>query len=146
MDPSAFFVFLQKSPFNMVLFGIAIVSGGMLVWPLFGRLAGGGAPQVGAFEAVQLINRRDAIVIDVREKTDFTAGHVPNSRHLPLAELAGRLGELEKFKARPLVINCAPGTAATKACGTLKQAGFKEVFALRGGMSGWVEASLPVEK
>jgi len=143
---TSFLVFLQKSPFNMVLFGTAVITGGMLVWPLFGRLAGGAAPQVGAFEAVQLINRRDAIIVDVREKADFAAGHVPNSRHIPLAALAGRLGELEKFKARPLIINCGPGTSAAKACAVFTQAGFKEVFALRGGMSGWAEASLPVEK
>lgn len=147
MEPSvlAFFTFLQKSPFNMMLFGAAVVTGGMLVWPLFGRLAGGSAPQVGAFEAVQLINRRDALIVDVRDKSEFAAGHLPNSRHIPLADLAGRLGELEKFKARPVLVNCAP-VAAGKACGALKQAGFKEVFALRGGMAGWAEASLPVEK
>ncbi len=143
---STFLVFLQKSPFNMALFGAAVVSGGMLVWPLFGRLAGAAAPQIGAFEAVQLINRRDALVIDVRDQAAFAAGHVPNSRHIPLAELAGRLSELDKFKTRPVVTNCAPGAAATKACTMLKQAGFTEVFALRGGMTAWAEASLPVEK
>lgn len=146
MELSAFLVFLQKNPFNMVLFGMAVITGGMLVYPLFSRLAGGAAPQVGAFDAVQLINRREAIVIDVRDKAAYTAGHVPNSRHIPLADLAGRLGELEKFKTRPLLVNCGPGIAAAKACGVLKQAGFNEVFALRGGMSGWAEASLPVEK
>jgi rhodanese-related sulfurtransferase len=143
---SSFFLFLQKSSFNMLLFGVAIVSGGMLVWPLFGRLVGGSSPQVGAFEAVNLINRRDAVIIDLRETAEFAAGHVPNSRHIPLAELQGRLAELEKFKKRPVLINCAPGAAATKACVALKQAGFTDVFALRGGMGGWVEASLPVEK
>ena len=143
---SSFWLFLQKNPFNMVLFGTAVVTGGMLAWPLFGKLAGGGAPQVGAFEAVNLINRRDAIIIDVREKADYAIGHLPNSRHIPLAELAGRTGELEKFKMRPVLLNCAPGTAATRACAVLTQAGFKEVFALRGGMSSWIEASLPVEK
>jgi len=142
---ASFFVFLQKSPFNMALFGTAVVTGCMLMWPLFGRLAGGEAPQVGPFEAVNLINRRDAVVIDVRDKTAYDAGRLPNSRHLPMAELATRLGELEKFKTRPLLINCAPGVAG-KVCATLTQAGFKEVFALRGGMSGWAEASLPVEK
>ena len=143
---SSFLVFLQKSPFNMVLFGTAVISGGMLIWPLFSRLSGGAFPQVGAFDAVSLINRRDAIVIDVREKADFVLGRIPNSRHIPLAELAGRIGELEKFKKFPLLVNCGAGPAAPKACATLKQAGFNEVFALRGGMSGWVEASLPVEK
>ena len=129
----------------MVLFGTAVVTGCMLMRPLFGRLAGGAAPQVGPFEAVNLINRRDALVIDVRDKAAYAAGRLPNSRHLPMAELAARLGELEKFKARPLLINCAPSVAG-KVCATLTKAGFKEVFALRGGMSGWAEASLPVEK
>lgn len=145
MEPS-FLTFLQKSPFNMVLFGTAVVTGGMLVWPLFGRLGAGAVPQVGAFEAVNLINRRDALIVDVRDKADFAAGHLPNSRHLPLTELAERLGELDKFKARPLLVNCPPGAAAGKACAQFTQAGFKEVFVLRGGMSGWIEASLPVEK
>lgn len=145
MEPS-FLVFLQKSPFNMVLFGTAVVTGGMLVWPLFGRLAGGAVPQVGAFEAVNLINRRDATVIDTRDKADFAAGHVPNSRHIPLAELAGRLAEIEKLKTRPVLLNCGAGVAAGKACAALNAAGFKEVFVLRGGMVGWAEASLPVEK
>jgi rhodanese-related sulfurtransferase len=145
LEPS-FLVFLQKSPFNMVLFGTAVVTGGMLVWPLFGRLAGGAVPQVGAFEAVNLINRRDATVIDTRDKADFAAGHVPNSRHIPLAELAGRLAEIEKLKARPVLLNCGAGVAAGKACAALNAAGFKEVFVLRGGMAGWAEASLPVEK
>jgi len=145
LDPT-FLTFLQKSPFNMLLFGTALASGGMLLWPLFGRLAGAAAPQVGPFEAVQLINRRDALIIDVRDAAAFAAGHVPNSRHIPLAELAGRVGELQKFKTRPVVTNCGAGAAASKACTTLKQAGFNEVFALRGGMTGWAEASLPVEK
>ena len=145
MEPS-FLVFLQKSPFNMVLLGTAVISGAMLVWPLFGRLAGGAVPQVGAFEAVNLINRRDAIVIDARDKTEFAAGHIPNARNIPLAELTGRLGEIEKFKARPVLLNCSAGVAAGKACATLSSAGFKEVFVLRGGMAGWAEASLPVEK
>jgi rhodanese-related sulfurtransferase len=145
LEPS-FLAFLQKSPFNMVLFGTAVVTGGMLVWPLFTRIAGGAAPHVGAFEAVNLINRRDALIIDVRDKAAFAAGHLPNARHIPLAELAGRVGELQKFKARPVLVNCPPGNAAARVCTTLRQAGFQEVFALRGGMTGWAEASLPVEK
>jgi len=145
LEPS-FLVFLQKSPFNMVLFGTAVVTGGMLVWPLFGRLAGGAVPQVGAFEAVNLINRRDASVIDARSKADFAAGHIPNARNIPLAELAERIGEIEKLKARPVLLNCDAGAAAGKACAALNAAGFKEVFVLRGGMAGWAEASLPVEK
>ena len=141
-----FLVFLQKNPWHMMLFGTAVVTGGMLLWPLINRLVGGGTPQVGASETVQLINRRDALVLDVRDKGEFAAGHIPNARNIPMPELSGRLRELEKFKARPIVINCQSGMRSASVCGLLRKNGFNEVFTLRGGLNGWVEASLPVEK
>ena len=131
---------------NLMLFATALVTGGMLLWPLVNRLLVGGVAQVGAVEAVQLINRRDALVLDVRDKTEFAAGHIPNARNIPLAELAGRLREIEKFKARPIVINCKAGARAAAVCGTLKKSGFAEVFELRDGTRGWLEANLPLEK
>ena len=129
-----------------MLLGTAVVTGGMLVWPLVNRLIVGAAPQVGALEAVQLINRRDALVLDVRDKADFAAGHIPNARNIPVPELDGRLRELEKFKSRPIVVNGQSGMRSYSVCGVLKKNGFSEVFTLRGGLNGWVEASLPVEK
>jgi rhodanese-related sulfurtransferase len=146
LDVSLFFVFLQKNPWHMMLFGTAVVTGGMLLWPLASRLLGGSAPQVGPTEAVQLINRRDALVLDVRDKAEFAAGHIPNARNIPLAELGARLREIEKFKTRPIVINCQSGARSAGACGLLRKNGFGEAYALRGGIGGWVEASLPVEK
>jgi rhodanese-related sulfurtransferase len=146
LDASLFLVFLQKNPWHMMLFGTAVVTGGMLLWPLINRLVGGGTPQVGASETVQLINRRDALVLDVRDKGEFAAGHIPNARNIPMPELSGRLRELEKFKARPIVINCQSGMRSASVCGLLRKNGFNEVFTLRGGLNGWVEASLPVEK
>ncbi len=130
----------------MMLLGTALVTGGMLVWPLFGRLFIGNVPQVAPFEAVQLINRRDAVVLDVRDKAEYAAGHIPNARHIPFGELTQRLQELEKFKSRPIVINCASGMHSIKVCAELKKMGFNEVFALRGGINGWVQASMPVVK
>jgi rhodanese-related sulfurtransferase len=143
---ASFLVFLQKNPWHMMLLGTAVVTGGMLMWPLVSRLLGAGAPQVGPAEAVQLINRRDALVLDVRDPADFAAGHIPNARNIPLPELGGRLREIEKFKARPVVINCQSGARSTGACGVLRKNGFGEAYSLRGGIGGWVEASLPVEK
>lgn len=130
----------------MILFGTAVVTGGMLLWPLVNRLLVGSAPQVGATEVVRLINRRDALVLDVRDKADFAAGHIPNARNIPLPELSGRLREIERFKARPIVINCQSGMRSATVCSMLRKNGFGEVFSLRGGIGGWAEASLPVEK
>jgi len=145
LEPS-FLAFLQKSPMNMLLFGAAVVTGGMLLWPLVNRLFAGSVPQVGAIEAVQLINRRDALVLDVRDKKEFAAGHIPNARNIPLAELDGRLREIEKFKSHPVVINCQPGMRPAAVFGALKKDGFGEVFMLRDGIRGWAEANLPVTK
>lgn len=143
---TAFLMFLQKSPMNMILFGTATVSGGMLLWPLVDRLLGSSASQVGAVEAVQLINRRDALVLDVRDSADFAAGHLPNARSIPFSELDGRVREIEKLKSKPVIVTCSTGMRSAAVCSTLKKHGFSEVHVLRDGVRGWVEASLPVEK
>ena len=129
-----------------MLFGTAVVTGGMLIAPFFSRLFAGSVAQVGALEAVQLMNRRDAVVLDVRETAEYAAGHIPNARNIPFAQLTDRLRELEKLKARPIIISGHTGARAAKVCEALKKIGFNDVFALRGGLNGWVEASLPVEK
>lgn len=140
-----FFLFLQKSPFNMMLFGLAVATGGMLVWPLIARLYRPGS-DVGSFEAVQLINRRDALVIDVRDTGEFAAGHVANARHIPEAQLGERVKELEKYKSRPILVTDRSGTRSGSVSGTLRKLGFAEVFALRGGIAAWQQAGLPLEK
>lgn len=128
-----------------MLFGTALVTGGMLVWPLFGRLFPGGAAQLGAFEAVQLINRRDAIVLDIRDKAEYAAGHIPNARNIPQGDLGTRMHELNKYKSRPILVVCQAGTRNAAACAQLSKEGY-EAFALRGGLSAWAQASMPVEK
>jgi rhodanese-related sulfurtransferase len=140
-----FLIFLQKSPFNMLLFGLALSSGAMLLWPFIVRPFRQGH-EIGAFDAVQLMNRRDAVVLDVRETGDYAAGHITGARHIPEAQLADRLKELEKFKARPIVVCCRTGTRAPVAGATLRKLGFSEVIALRGGVAAWQQASLPLEK
>ena len=146
MDLS-FIAFLQKSPVNMLLFGIAVGSGIMLVWPLISRLwGGGGVGEIGVTEAVQFINRRDALVLDVRDAASFAAGHIPNARNIPAPALQGRLREIEKFKSRPVIINGDGAHRAAPVCVMLRKEGFGEVFALRRGLREWAEASLPLKK
>ena len=141
----SFLSFLQKSLFNVVLLGVVIASGTMLIWPLVSRLVRR-TSEVGTFEAVQLINRRDAIVLDVRETGDFEAGHIANARHIPEAQLNERLRELEKFKARPIIVICRTGARAPAVAGVLRKRGFQEVVALRGGIAAWQQAGMPLPK
>ncbi len=140
-----FFIFLQKSPFNLVLFFTAVITGGMLIWPFINRLFRTGS-EVSVVEAVQLINRRDAVVIDVRDAGEYAAGHIGNARHIPEAQLAERIKELEKFKTRPIIISCRSGGRAVRAGDVLRKHGFGEVFVLSGGIAAWQESSMPVEK
>ncbi|MCW5605753.1 MAG: rhodanese-like domain-containing protein, partial [Burkholderiales bacterium] len=96
--------------------------------------------------AVQLINRRDAVVIDVRDSGEYAAGHIANARHIPEAQIAERLKELEKFKSRPIVVSCRSGSRAPAVAGILNKNGFGEACALRGGIAAWTQASMPLEK
>ena len=130
---------------NIWLVLAAAVSGAILIWPLINRRLSGAA-EVGALEAVQLLNRKDAIMIDVREPAEFNAGHAPNARNIPLAQLDKRIGELEKFKNRPAVVICQTGGKSHAATALLKKAGFAEVVVLAGGIGAWQQANMPVEK
>jgi rhodanese-related sulfurtransferase len=141
----SFIVYLQKSPFNMMLFGGALASGALLLWPLLLRSFRAGS-EVSAFEAVQLINRKDALVIDVRDQGEFDAGHISGARHVPERQLAERLKELEKFKDRPLILACRSGMRSGSAVKTLRSNGFAEAVNLRGGIGAWEQAGMPLQK
>jgi rhodanese-related sulfurtransferase len=134
--------FIQQ---NIWLVLIALASGGVLVWPLIARGLSG-AREVGALEAVQMINRRDAVLVDLREPAEFGAGHAPHARNVPHSQLDTRIGELEKAKAKPIVLVCQTGGKSHAAISRFKKAGFSEVVVLAGGMGAWQQASLPVEK
>jgi len=141
----AFLVFLQKSPLNMGLFAATIVSGGMLIWPILNRLSKPGK-EVGAMDAVQLINRRDAVVIDVRDPAEYGTGHIAGARNIPQAQLESRLKELEKVKSKPLIVACATGNRSRAASALLQKQGYAEVFSLQGGLAAWKQAGMPLEK
>lgn len=128
---------------NFLLIAVAVVSGLMLIWPL---LRGGRGRQVEPQEAVLKMNHEDALVLDVREPAEFSQGHIPRARHIPLGELARRLNELDKFRDRPIIVACRSGHRSAGACGILARNGFQNVYNLAGGMIAWEAANLPVEK
>ena len=130
---------------NIWLVAIAVISGGYVVWPWISK-GTSGVREVGPMEAVQLMNRQDAVVLDVREQGEFSGGHIVGSKHFPMASLEKRSGELKKFTKKPIVVECASGARSRSACATLKKIGFENVSLLAGGMNAWQQASLPVEK
>ena len=130
---------------NLWLVLIAIVSGLMFIWPMVAKLFNR-SKEVGVAEAVQLINRQDAAVVDVREPGEFKGGHIPNARNIPLGQLAERARDLDKLKGKPVVLACASGNRSMTAAGTLRKAGFAQVVSRSGGMAAWQQAGMPVEK
>ena len=129
---------------NIFLVMIALVSGGMLIWPLLRKGAGG--PWVNTLQATQLMNRDDAVVVDLRSVADYAKGHILGARNIPLAELERRAGELDKFKAKPVIVHCDHGNRSGVGVGLLRKNGFANVSNLTGGYAAWQQAGLPVEK
>lgn len=128
---------------NILLIGLAIGSGIMLLLPLFKKGAGG-VPNLSPTEAVTLINRSNAFVLDVRDDAEFASGHIADATHIPLADLEARIGELKKYQNKPILVNCQKGMRSAKACDILRKAEFTQVNNLQGGLSAWLEAKLPV--
>jgi rhodanese-related sulfurtransferase len=125
---------------NIMWVGLAVASGGMLVWDMFAKTAGGISVQ----EATVLLNREDAIVVDVRETHEWSAGHIAGAKHIALAQLANHISEIEKLKERPIIVCCASGNRSSSACKTLQNAGFTKVHNLSGGIAAWRDAGLPI--
>ncbi len=128
---------------NWVLILIALSSGAMLAWPL---IRGGASGSLTAQGAVQLINRERAVVVDVREPDEFAAGHVTNSRNVPLDQLESKLPTTVKNKSLPVLLMCATGARAGRALAIAKKLGYEQAQVIGGGLKGWKEANLPVEK
>ena len=105
-----------------------------------------GAATVTPAEAVHLMNREKAAVIDVREAAEFAAGHIAGARHVPLSELAEKLPAAVKNKTLPLVLCCASGRRSAAAVAVAKKLGHEKAVSLAGGLKAWREAGLPVEK
>ena len=129
---------------NIFLIAIAFVSGGMLVWPLVRRGAGG--PSVNTLEATLLMNKKDSLVLDVRDAAEFAQGHILNARNIPFDELEGRLKEIERYKEKPVIVTCGAGNRSGSAAGMLRKHGFTAAVNLSGGIAAWRQAGLPTEK
>ena len=126
---------------NLMYVILALTSGGMLRWNL---MSNSGGDRVSPMQATLLLNREDALMIDVRETAEWASGHIPNARHIALGQLDKQLSEIEKYKTRPLIVSCQTGNRSSTACGKLKKLGFEKVFNLAGGVAAWREAGLPM--
>ena len=105
-----------------------------------------GGRTVSAQQLVDLVNRENALVLDVRDKKEFDSGHIVDAVNIPYSALESRLGELKDHKSLPLVIACKMGQHSGQAGTLLRKNGFEQVSRLTGGVAEWRNQSLPVVK
>lgn len=130
---------------NILTISIAVISGAMLLWSFFGNRFRG-VKEVSTAEALQLINHKNALILDVRQPGEFEGGHILNAKLIPLGSLKERIGELEKYREKSIVVVCRSGNRSGTACFILGKQGFLQAYNLAGGMQGWQKNNLPVEK
>ncbi|WP_199265056.1 rhodanese-like domain-containing protein [Alcaligenes faecalis] len=127
---------------NLLILAIAVLAGIMLLIPSFFKGRAGRA--VSSSEAVQMVNQKDAILIDLRSTDQFKAGAIAQSRNIPAADLDAKAGTLPKDK--PVILVCDTGRSAPRSVAVLRKHGITEAYTLQGGIQGWLQSSLPVKK
>jgi rhodanese-related sulfurtransferase len=128
---------------NLIFLITAIVSGLILLWTL---VAQRGVKEIDTRVAVQLINYENAVIVDVRDDSEYANGHLPNSKHIPAEKMEERWSELEKYKDKPIVMIYRGGVRSSSASALLKKNGFLQIFNLMGGIDAWKRANLPIVK
>ena len=127
---------------NIILIGLACTSGLALLWMSLQNMGAKASP----IQATQLMNRGKHLILDVRAAAEFAAGHLQGAKNIQLAELEKRIGELEKFKALPVIVVCQSGNQSSKATTQLQRGGFEQAVSLEGGLAAWLAAGLPTIK
>lgn len=124
-----------------------LVSSFFVLWAVFFSMESRrGGETLSPQQATNLVNREDALIVDLRDSDEHRQGHIAGSINIPLAQLADRLAELGSNKDRPLVLVCKQGLHASAAGRQLRQQGFARVARMQGGMQGWRNDNMPVVK
>ena len=105
-----------------------------------------GGRSVTVQQLVELVNKENALVLDVRDKKEYDAGHIVDALNIPFSALDSRVKELKKHRERPIVIACKMGQHSGTAGTILRKHGFENVSRLTGGVTEWRNQSLPVVK
>lgn len=127
---------------NILLFALVLISGGMLLWPGLQRRGA----KVSILQATQMFNQGKTLLLDVREEAEFSKSHMRDAKNIPLKQLSTRIAEIDKFKAKTVIVVCASGVQSSKASTQLKIDGFNDVHILDGGMTAWQAQGLPTVK
>ena len=134
--------FLEFAGNHTLLVLALMISFFVLVFAELRRKASG-LVSVDPTDAVRLINN-EAMIIDLRNTEAYARGHIVNAKNIPFDELDAKRDKVAKFKNKPIVAVCDSGISSNKAVASLRKSGFDSVYGLKGGMTAWTTAGLPV--
>ncbi len=129
---------------HLFLVSLFVAISSLLFWNIF--FSAMGASQIVPAEVTRLINHEDAELLDIRSAKDFEKGHIINAVNIDMATLGDREKELNKYKDKTVVICCAQGQESIRVARNLKTKGFEKLYSLKGGISAWQNANLPLTK
>lgn len=132
-------LFLQFIVFKWYLFGALAVLLGLLI----AHESRKGGAALSPAQLTDLVNREEAVVLDLRDANEFRQGHIVSSINMPFGKLSERIAELERYRDRPVVVVCKMGHHSGAVAKTLKEKGFERVYRLGGGILEWQGANLP---
>ena len=131
---------------NIVLAGVWVALVAMLIFSYVSSLTSS-LKEVSTHDATLMINKEDAVVLDIRAQKEFKAGHILGARQIkPEALREKNFNTLENSKDKPIIVVCAMGNQARGTANAMSKAGFSKVSVLKGGMNAWQSASLPISK
>ncbi len=128
---------------HLVLSTLFVVLSGLLIRSMLTDLKQGGT-SLEASGATLMLNRENAVMLDIRTAADFSEGHVINAINIPFSEFDRRTADLEKLRDRPVIVCCKTGTSASQSVASLKKLGFEKTYRLKGGIEGWKQSNLPL--
>jgi rhodanese-related sulfurtransferase len=133
-------LFFQFVAAKWYLFGAA----GVIIVLLVMHETRKGIPTLSPAQLTALVNREEAVVLDLRDGAEYRAGHIVDSIHMPFAKLSERVAELERYRDKPVVVVCKMGHQSGAVARNLRQKGFARVYRLGGGIMEWQSSQLPL--
>jgi rhodanese-related sulfurtransferase len=128
---------------NLIWVCLWLALAALLLWNSFGHIIQG-IVQIEPMEATRLVNHQHAVIIDIRSPADFANGHILDAVNITDADIRDKKQDLEKYRKKPLIVCCQTGTTSQAVVRLLKADGFPAVFMLRGGLTIWQRAGLPL--
>lgn len=110
------------------------------------RRATRGYKEITPAEAVLLINKENALVLDVREANEHSQGSIIDAKHTALSTLSQNVDKIAADKDKPILVVCKMGNRSSEACKLLLKNSYTNVFGLKGGINAWINEQLPVTK